>query len=240
MTCDRGVDAGAYLLSALSDAECQDFEAHLATCDACKLEVRQLQGVVDTLPMAAPQHPPPAELKARIMHVVEAEAELLRASGPEADRVARSEPRRARRWGIGLSLRPVTAGVLASVLLAVGVAGGLALNGSSSKPASHVYSAQVTAKGARASLTVTGSHGSLKVVNLPSAPRGKVYQVWLQRTDSPPVPTHTLFNVRKSDGSAIVPIEEPVSGVQHVLVTPEPDGGSQTPTGPIVIQATQT
>lgn len=240
MTCDRGVDAGAYLLRALPDDESRGFEQHLATCDSCRLEIRQLQGVVDTLPMAAPQRSPSPELKSRIMHVVEAEAELLRAAGPEADRVPRGRKSEARRWGFGsLSRRPLTAGALASALIAVGVVGGVKLRGGQPTPSARVYAAQVTAKGARATLTVTGSHGSLKVVNLPSAPRGKVYQVWLQSADSPPVPTHTLFNVRKSDGSAIVPIEESVRGAQHVLVTPEPDGGSRTPSGPIVIQATQ-
>lgn len=236
MTCDRTIDAGAYLLSALPDDEYREFEAHLEACDTCRLEVRELQVVVDNLPMAAPQMSPPDQLKSRIMRVVESEAELLKAAGPEADRVVKA-PRR--RWSMGLSFRPLTAGAAAAVLLAVGVGTGAVLDGGSSSPKAHVYAAKVTASGARASLTVTGDHGSLKVVNLPSAPHGQVYQVWLQTADAPPVPTHTLFNVRKSDGSAIVPIEESVKGAQRVLVTPEPDGGSQTPSGPIVIEASQ-
>lgn len=242
MTCIHGNDAGAYLLRALPDEDAAAFSRHLMTCESCQLEVDTLQSVVDTLPMAAPQTSPGPALKSRIMNIVESEAALLRATGPEADRVTPAEPKRRRRLSIaGLSLRPATAGVLASALIAVGVAGGIALDGGSSPSAkSEVYNAKVTASGARASLTVTdGKHGSLHVVNLPSAPSGKVYQVWLQAADQPPVPTHTLFNVRKSDGSAIVPIEESVTGAQHVLVTPEPDGGSQTPTGPIVIDARQ-
>jgi anti-sigma-K factor RskA len=239
MNCDRTLDAGAYLLSAMPDDEYREFAQHLDTCESCRQEIQQLQIVVDTLPMAAPQLSPDPALRSRIMSVVESEAELLRASGPEADRVPAQAAGRKRRWSPNLSLRPLTAGALASALLAVGVVGGLVLNGGSSTPSSHVYGAKVTAKGAFASLSVTGSHGSLKVVNLPSAPPGKVYQVWLQTADDPPVPTHTLFNVRKSDGSAIVPIEESVRDAQHVLVTPEPDGGSQRPTGPIVIDAAQ-
>jgi len=83
-----------------------------------------------------------------------------------------------------------------------------------------------------------GRRAALRVTNLPSAPAGKVYQVWIKRKGSTvPEPTHTLFNVRKSDGSAIIPIEESVAGVDQVLVTPEPDGGSLSPTGDTVISA---
>lgn len=240
MSCEHAIGAGAYLLRALPDDEYQEFSTHLGGCADCQLEVDTLQSVVDTLPMAAPQLTPAPELRSRIMNIVNSEAELLRATGPEADRVPAAKPARRRRiWGSGFALRPVTAGALASVLLALGVAGGLALDGGPSDPESRVIQAKVTAPGAKASLTVTGDRGSLRVVNLPSAPEGKVYQVWLQTNDDPPVPTHTLFNVRKSDGSAVVPIEESVGDAQHILVTPEPDGGSQRPTGPIVIDARQ-
>ena len=237
--CEHALDAGAYLLRALSADEHADYAQHLRTCRECRHEVEQLQIVVDTLPIAAPQLAPPPELRDRIMRVVDSEAELLRASGPEADRVperAREKTSRRRWWGSGLMLRPAAAGGLASVLIAVGVAGGVLLSGDSS-PSTRNVTAQVAASGATATVSVRGGQAALHVVKLPAAPAGKVYQVWITRKGSAtPVPTHTLFNVR-TDGSAVVPIEESVKNVDRILVTDEPDGGSSSPTGTQLISA---
>lgn len=239
--CEHGADIGAYLLNALEQEENERFAAHLQTCAACRHEVAQLQVVVDTLPMAAPQLAPPPELKDRIMRVVDSEAELLRATGPEADRVPAPAPARTRRWwGAGFGLRPAVAGGIATVLLAVGVAGGALLSaGSDDSPKTRDVVAHVASPRARAVVSLQGGRATLHLTNLPSAPSGRVYQVWFMRKGSAvPIPTHTLFNVRKSDGRAVVPIEESVSDVDQVLVTDEPDGGSRQPTGTQLISAT--
>lgn len=239
--CEHGADIGAYLLNALPQEECDRFLAHMQSCGACRSEVAQLQVVVDTLPMAAPQLAPPPDLKDRIMRVVDSEAELLRAAGPEADRVAAPAPARTRRWwSPGLGVRPAFAGGIATVLLAVGVAGGALLNsGSDSPPKARDVVAHVAAPRARAVVSLQGGRATLHLTNLPSAPSGRVYQVWFMRKGSAvPVPTHTLFNVRTSDGRAVVPIEESVADVDQVLVTDEPDGGSRRPTGTQLISAT--
>ncbi len=238
--CDRIDDAGAYLLHALAGDELSRYRAHLTSCRECQLEVEHLQLVVDTLPMAAPQLAPPPELKDRIMRVVDAEAQLLRAAGPEADRVPVAAPRRSKRWGPGLFLRPVAAGGLASILIAVGVAGGVLVADDGGGPTAlptRSLEATVSEPGARAVVTLQGDRVALGVTNLPSAPSGKVYQVWIQRPGKQPQPTHTLFNVRKADGTAVVPIEERVNPGDKILVTDEPDGGSLAPTGETVINA---
>lgn len=45
MTCQRTVEAGAYVLGALSPAQRIDFHQHLATCDDCRAEVADLAGL---------------------------------------------------------------------------------------------------------------------------------------------------------------------------------------------------
>ncbi|MCW2999690.1 MAG: hypothetical protein JWN65_3239 [Solirubrobacterales bacterium] len=236
--CAHAIDAGAYLLRALPEDEHAAFAAHLGICRACRQEVAQLQVVVDTLPIAAPQLAPPPELKDRIMRVVDAEADLLRAAGPEADRVPARQARRSRRWGAGLLLRPAVAGGLASILIAVGVAGGVLLSDDgTSTPPTRSLAAEVSTAGSTAVVALQGDRAALHVTNLPSAPAGKVYQVWIQRPGADPQPTRTLFNVRKGDGSAVVPIQERVHRGERLLVTDEPDGGSLTPTGQMVINA---
>ncbi len=236
--CEHASDTGADLLRALSDDEHAQFAGHLASCTTCRREVDQLQVVVDTLPIAAPQYVPPVDLRDRIMRIVDTEAELLRASGPEADRVP-AEPARRRSWGwgAGLFLRPVAAGALATVLLAVGVTGGVVFGGAGDNPPpTRSLAAQVAAPGATAVVSVQDGRAALHVKNLPSPPFARVYQVWIKRGDAI-VPTHTLFNVRKSDGSAVVPIEESVRPGDELLVTDEQNGGSQKPTGDQLIVA---
>lgn len=237
--CDHVDDVGAYLLRALPEVESEAFTAHLASCTGCRRELHHLQIVVDTLPIAAPQLSPPVQLKDRIMRIVDAEAELLRAAGPEADRVPRTAPsaRSRRSWFAGFSPRPVVAGALATVLLAVGVTGGVLVSGDNA-PSSRTLAAQVSEPGAQVTVALQGGKAALHVKHLPGAPFSRVYQVWLKRGDKI-IPTHTLFNVRK-DGSAVVPIEESVAGADQILVTDEQNGGSQFPTTVPIIKATLT
>jgi len=234
--CHRGIDAGAYVLHALSAEESRSYADHLCQCDHCRLEVQDLRLVVDTLPIAAPQTTPPTALRSRIMSVVNGESELLLAAGADADRPpAAKAPRR--RWlpaVLANPLRPAVAGALACALLALGVVGGLAVSGIGA-PETRTLTAW--AKGAaKAQLTVTGENASLQLTDMPSPPRGQVYQVWLDRGDGQLQPTHTLFNVR-SDGRAKVAIDESVAGVERILVTAEPSGGNLAPSSDPVITA---
>jgi anti-sigma-K factor RskA len=243
MTCEHRDDAGAWVLGALPEDEERRFAAHLETCDICRSEVAELQMVADTLPLAAPQLAPPPELKQRIMAAVHAEAAVLEAAGPEADVAPVAVPapvrerppreKKKRRWSI--ALRPIPAAFAAAALLALGVAGGVLLsqNGTSST----TVQAQVVtpqSPNARASLTVADDRTTLKVNDFPQPPSGRVYQVWLKRPGRPPDPTTALFGVR--DGSATVDVPGSLDGVDQVLVTAEPQGGSAQPTrDPVII-----
>jgi anti-sigma-K factor RskA len=232
--CPRGEDAGPYVLGALEEREAEAYAAHLETCPACREEVAALQMVVDTLPVGAPQYAAPPALKSRIMAVVESEAELLHAAGPEADRAPAPVPAR-RRFG-RLTMRPALAGALACVLIALGVTGGALVAGRDDGPSTRTVQASVPGQG-RAVLELTGTKAALEVDGVPSLPEGQVYQVWFVRKgDSRPEPTHTLFNVR-ADGRARVGIDETVKGVRQIMVTAEPDGGSLQPTSEPVISA---
>ncbi len=233
MSCDRGIDVGTFVLHAMEADEAADFTRHLQACAECRAEVEQLQMVVDTLPVAAPQLAPPPELRDRIMREVRVEAELLRAAGPEADRVPERAPRRG--WRELVTLRPSVAAALSAALIAVGVGGG-AIVMNDGAPSSRSVVADVTAPGAAATLSVKGSRGTLHVAKMPSPPAGSVYQVWFIKDGKKPIPTHTLFNVR-GDGNANVEIDESVDGVKQVLVTAEPSGGSMQPSSAPIISA---
>ena len=59
--------AAPYALGALDGAERASFDAHLATCEICAREVRELREVAGLLALAGPAAAPPAGLRDRIM-----------------------------------------------------------------------------------------------------------------------------------------------------------------------------
>jgi anti-sigma factor RsiW len=240
MSCAHIDEAGAFVLHALEDDEAADYARHLETCEVCSAEVAHLRPVVQSLPLAAPVALPSDALRGRIMAVVESEAELLRAAGPEADRPpAASRRDRERRGVLGWlgGLRPAPLAGLAAALLALAVVAGTLIDGgSSSGPATRTVSAQVAMAGATGEVHITGSSSDLVVADMPQPPKGRVYQVWLKRDGEAPQPTHTLFNVR-GDGRADVRITEPVTHADQLLVTAEPNGGSIVPTSKPVLKA---
>jgi len=221
---DCGRDAGAYVLGALGPDEAAEFRRHMATCVICRDEVAALQSVVDELPMAAPQLPAPRALKRRVIANARAER-VATAKGGSERRAAR--PRAP-------SARAVLA--LAAVLAAlVAIVGGLMLSSGGSQR-TRLVRASVAARSASAVMRLTEGHGELIVRRMPAAPAGKIYEVWLRRRGGSPMPTSALFDVTAA-GSAAVDVPGDLHGVDEVLVTPEPLGGSLAPTHAPVILA---
>ena len=225
--------SAAYLLGALDDAEHAAFEAHLDDCPDCRDEIARLRVATDALPASTLQLAPPPELKDRIMAIVNAEAELLRAAGPEADRVpvAPRERRRFAWW----PPRPALALAATLLMLAIGVGAGVLGSGGFAGE-TRTVAAEVTVDDASAELIVRDEdHSTLVTRGLPETSPGRVYQVWIKRPDRDPEPTDALFTVHK-DGSASVDVPQSLEGVEAVMVTSEPNGGSDVPTrDPIVV-----
>lgn len=226
---------GAYALEALSEQEAHDLERHLRGCERCREDLAGLQLVVGALPAAAPPLVAPPELEQRIMSVVMSEAQLLQAAGEEADHVPvrRQRQRRRGRRPARLALAGLTAAVLA-VAGAVGfVVGGGASGGSSTRTVqARVSAGSAGSASTRVDLRVHGRRGTLLVHDLPAPPAHRVYQVWVQRSSSSPVPAGARFALR----SGAIEIPHSLAGVDAVLVTDEPVDGSATPTrSPIVV-----
>jgi anti-sigma-K factor RskA len=220
--------AGAYVLGAMAPDEREAFEGHLATCATCREDVDELRPAAEALPMASPPMLPPPALKDRIMAEVEREASLLAQAGPAADRPAAAAPapRQRRRFpSFGLwKLAPV-----AAAFLIVGVLLGGQLGGGTK---------EVGFDRAGATLEIDGDNATLVAENLPPPPEDRVYEVWIQpKGADAPRPTDALFTPR-SDGSAEAAIPGGVSDGDKVMVTDEPQGGSDTPTGKLLMSAT--
>jgi anti-sigma factor RsiW len=218
---------GAYALGALPEAESARVKQHLSSCRECRADLEWLRSAVDTLPASVPQVEPPARLKSRVMQIVEAEAELLRAAGEPADQPPPPRrPGRIRRWlwpaagwaRPGLAMAGLAALALALVVV---LSGGGA--GTQTIRAQLVGPARVA--GAQASVQVRNGRAALVVHGLPLPAAGHVDELWVKRGKANPQPAGT-FVVR----SGSVKLERPVGRGDLVLVTVEPGRGTKAPT----------
>jgi len=244
--CQHVDTAAAYLLGALSDAERRDFEQHLAGCAHCWEDVANLRLVADVLPVAVPFVPAPASLKQRLMETVHAEADVLSAAGATADRPAPKAAPGRRRFALSLGRPFALAASLAALALGVALGFGIgsATNDEHAKTQTVVQVRTVqasvtpaTAPRGTAVIVVRDGVATLRVRGLPVPPPGKVYEVWLlRRGAAAPSPTDALFSV-STQGSGRVALPS-VHGVEQVLVTAEPAGGSRAPTSQPFISAT--
>lgn len=227
--CERSADAAPYVLGALADAH--GYREHLGECASCRAEVAELQQVVDTLPASVPAIRAPEALRERVLATVRSEAELLQAAhSPASETPARAGRRRS------LRLSPLGAGLAIAATAAAAVAITVGLR--SSTPV-RVRTAQIAASipGARASLRQRGGHAELVVSGMPQPPVGDIYEVWLARSPSSVQPTDALFGVTNT-GSGSVNVPGDLHGVQLVMVTREPRGGSSHPTTPPLLRVT--
>ena len=210
---------GAYVLGALPDAESADVERHLDNCRECQAELDWLRLAANALPASVAPVEPPPELKARVMAIVESEAELLQAAGEAADRPPRRQRNRNWTWLTGGEMwRPAVA--LASLAAVAAVAVVLATNVSSTR----TIHAQLSGSGA-ASLIVRGTQAQLTVKGLHSPAANHVYELWVKRGSAPPAPAGTFV---LSTGA--VQLQRPVRPGDVVLVTVEPGQGTPAPT----------
>jgi anti-sigma-K factor RskA len=216
----RRDDIAAYLLGALEPGEAAELERHIAGCAECEQELRRLRPAVQVLPETVEQVEAPAALRGRLMEQVRSEAADSQAA-PAVHRAPR------RRFG----LRPLAG--LAAAALVVAAIGGYAIrdSGSGGGPQTTTvvtgHSPGVTAEMVRA-----GETGTLRLANLHQLPAGEVLQAWVQRGEQV-VSAKALF-VPNPDGTATATIDG-MNGVNTVMVTAEPRGGSVQPTSaPIV------
>jgi len=216
-------EIAAYVLDALDERETALIEHHLAECPECRERAAWLAPAVDVVPASVPAVSPPPGLRKELMKIVEREA---------AEVAPAREPRRISLPVFGsFSLRPALVGFGIALLLVAGVAGYALRDGGGTETVS--YAATPTGEGSIASgtLEVEGDHGTLTVSSLPQVEGDDVYQAWVQ-TDGQggKIVPSSLFAVH-DDGSGEVAISHGLDGAKRVMVTSEPKGGSEQPSG---------
>ncbi len=206
-------DLPAYLLGALEPGEQAELERHVEGCDDCRAELDWLRPTVNLLPETVERVEPPADLRARIVGQARSEARPAKA--------ARARRPLFRGW------RPVAG--LATVALVLAVVAGYAIRDGESGggEAATTVATAGKAPGVTAKMIGEGDKGTLRLANVKQLPPERVLEAWIQR-DGEVTPVRALF-VPDGSGHASTTIPD-TRGVEVVMVTAEPQGGSESPT----------
>jgi anti-sigma-K factor RskA len=236
MTADIHALTGAYALDAVAGNERSEFERHLAECESCAQEVRELRDTATRLALAATADPPPA-LRGAVLDQIK----TVRQLPPETTVVPM---RRRDRSPLAQRLTSIAAAVLFIAAAALGIVvyqQGQQLDETRAQAAemSDILRAgdvQVLTldKGAEGRMTVAMSRSADRMVllaeDLPNPPAGKDFQVWSDQ-DGKMVSEGLLT---PSNGEALLAISG-FGDAKGIGVTVEPAGGSATPTLPTVM-----
>jgi anti-sigma-K factor RskA len=229
----------AYALGALPDDERATVEAYLALYPEHQAEIDDMVGVAGLLALAPPEQEPPADLRRRLMQVVESESVQPRAAR-----------RRTSSWfGRMGDFRNLALG--AAALLVVGLLSWNVLLQEDVQDLRGQVEASRTAdqaqetreielggswaeQGARAEVTALKDDRAILVVeDMPSMPDDRTGQVWVIR-DEKPEPSGLL---EPSGNMAATAITTNLRGADAIAVTVEPAGGSDAPTSdPVLVQ----
>jgi anti-sigma-K factor RskA len=217
-------DVAAYMLGALEAEKVAEFERHLESCRRCQTEIRWLRAAVEALPEAVERHEPSPQLRERLMEDVRAERRAA-ATPRSTEPGAHGRLGRLLHGSGSYGWRPL-AGLAAVALVAVAVAGyAIGTSGGGGGPTSTIVSGK--APGITAEVVRKGDSAELRLANVEMLPEGRVLQAWVQR-EGEVEPVEALF-VPDREGNASTMIAD-MNGVEVVMVTREPSGGSEAPT----------
>lgn len=216
-------DLTAYALGALEPERAAELERHAESCERCRSEIRWLMPAVDALAEAAPRQEPPPALRERVMAEVRADA---RAAGTRAE----SGPGlRTRLAGIrigSLTWKPL-AGLAAVVLVVAAIAGyevGSDGGGGGGDVSTYVspQSSPIAAK-----VVSEDGSGEIHLANVKQLPENRVLEAWVRRDGEVEAVKALFVPDRNGDASTML---GSMRGVDLVMVTTEPEGGSKAPT----------
>jgi anti-sigma-K factor RskA len=215
-------DVAAYMLGALGPDEMAELERHAEDCERCRSEIRWLTPVVNAMAEAPPRRQPPPQLRERLLAEVRADA---REAGTSVEPAAGLRARIAG-WHLGsLTWKPL-AGLAAVVLVVAAIAGyEVGSGGGGGGAVSTFVSPQ--SSGVQAQVVSEDGAGEIHLADVKPLPENRVLEAWVRR-DGEVEPVKALF-VPDSEGEASTMLGS-MRGVDLVMVTTEPAGGSKSPT----------
>lgn len=211
-------DLAAYLLGALEADEATALERHLEGCERCREEMRWLEPALQTLPEAVERREPPRALRESLM------AEVREDVREAEERRAPSRPKRS--W----LLKPAM-GLAVVALLVAGVVGYEV--GKDGSEGGNATTLERQVDGLAVKMVQEGESGTLHLSGLHQLPPDRVLEAWVEREGE--VEAVPALFVPDRNGQAETRIAD-MNGVEVVMVTEEPQGGSNRPTGKPIMQ----
>jgi anti-sigma-K factor RskA len=238
-TADIHALTGAYALDAVSGEERAEFERHLAECESCAQEVRELRETSARLALAAAADPPPA-LRANILDQIR----TVRQLPPETTVVPL---RRRDRGKLAVRLSSMAAALLLVAAVALGV---IVVRQNEQLDRSRAQAAEMAEilragdaqvvtqdQGGKGRMTVAMSRSENRMLvltaELASPPPGKDFQVWTEHGGE----MISAGLLALENGEALLEIND-IGGASAIGVTEEPEGGSAEPTLPTIMLVT--
>ncbi|HET7455804.1 MAG TPA: anti-sigma factor [Solirubrobacterales bacterium] len=221
-------DLAAYMLGALEPREAAEFERHLEGCERCRGEMRWLEPALQLLPESVERQEPPPRLRQALM--AEVRADVGEDPGGERSGLLPEWLRR----GFGTrGLRLATG--LAAIALVVAVVAGYEIGKGGSDGEERPTTLVTHEHGVTVKMVREGDGGTLHLAKLHQLPPDKVLEAWVRREGTIEAVPALLVPDRK--GQAETTIAD-MSGVDTVMVTEEPQGGSDEPTGDAIVTMT--
>jgi anti-sigma-K factor RskA len=232
-TADIHALTGAYALDAVSGTERMEFERHLAECDSCTQEVRELRDTAAQLGIAAAATPPP-QLKRLVLDQIR----TVRQLPPETSVVP------LRRRSFGQRLTSVAAAVFFVAAAGLGV---VVVRQNQKLDDANARAAQMekilgaddaklltmeNPSGGTVNVAVSRSQDRMLLLSddLVNPPDGKTYQLWTVADGTP----RSMGFLKPNSGNLSLAVSG-FSGASDVAVSVEPDGGSKTPSDTVVM-----
>lgn len=209
-------DLAAYMLGALEPGEAAELERHLDGCERCREEMRWLEPALHSLPESVERQEPSRQLRQSLMAEVRADAR-------PAERPARV---RSRRW----LLKPAVGFAVVALLVAGVVGYEVGRDGGEAGGGASTVVREIN--GMTVKMIQEGEGGRLELAGVPQPPEDKVFEAWVERDGE--VEAVPALIVPDRHGHAETTIAD-MEGVETVMVTIEPRGGSETPTGKTVM-----
>jgi anti-sigma-K factor RskA len=254
---------GLYVLGALPRAERAEIQAHLVTCEDCATGVRSLQTSANAIALTADPVDPPARVREQLLQSIAASedsagrrgarsstssarapwlalaASLLLAAGLGGYAAQQRGQVRALERQLNtavLQLQSTDRQIVQARLVVADAQRQLAVL--AAPDVAHVdLKGQAAAPQASARALWSRSRGLLFAAsNLPAAPPGRAYQLWVISGRLAPISDGWVFNTDAA-GSVTTMFSTPVTlpAPTAVAVTIEPAGGVPAPTGPMYL-----
>ncbi len=222
-------DLASYVLGALDPSEAAEFERHLEGCERCRGEMRWFEPALAALAESVERHSPPRSLREGLMAEVRADARQA-AAASAGERRGVAERLRAALGSRGLRL----ATGLAAIALAVAAVAGYEVGRGGSGEAGEGGSVTLSSRehGIDVRMVREGESGTLHLAHVHQLPPGKVLEAWVRREGQvEPVPALMVPDRRGRAETTIADLR----GVDTVMVTQEPQGGTKEPTSPPIV-----